>query len=320
MPDPHTIHGTTIAPGERVRLELPVARLPTQTPVSLPLEVIRGKQDGNRLWLSSAIHGDELNGMEIISRVSDRIREKRIKGQLILVPVVNLFGFIQGTRYLPDGRDLNRSFPGSPKGSLASRLANLFLSEVVGRCTHGIDLHTAGGHRVNLPQVRGNLENPQIRAMARVFGANIMIHGEAPGGSLRHAVGKLDTPILVYEAGETHRFNEDAIEVGVRGVLRVMRHLGMIPGRPGDGKTKSLIAHERTWVRARRSGVLRLRVKLGQRVTKNQSLGTIHDTFGEHKNDIRAPEAGLVIGLTNHPLVSLGDAMVHIAKNLEQAQ
>ncbi|MEQ8963814.1 MAG: succinylglutamate desuccinylase/aspartoacylase family protein, partial [Coleofasciculus sp. C2-GNP5-27] len=153
-----TIGGITVAPGERKRTEIPVARLPTQTLLSLPITVINGVEAGPRLWISAAIHGDEINGVEIIRQVLERINPSQLHGVLIAVPIVNVFGFIEQSRYLPDRRDLNRSFPGSPRGSLASRLADLFMTEVVSRCTHGIDLHTAAQHRTNLPQIRANLD------------------------------------------------------------------------------------------------------------------------------------------------------------------
>ncbi|MBI1367942.1 MAG: deacylase [Planctomycetes bacterium] len=311
-----TINNIAIKTGQRQRLELPVARLPTQTNVSLPVEVVNGKFDGPRLWLSAALHGDELNGVEIIQRVLDRINVRSLHGEVVAVPIVNVFGFIRRDRYLPDGRDLNRSFPGLASGSLASRLAHLFMKQIVGHCTHGIDLHTAGEHRTNLPQVRCDLHDPETRRMAEAFAAPIMIHGDSPEGSLRQAVTKRGTPILVYEAGEPHRFNSQAIDIGVKGVLRVMAALGMIKSREKKGRLKSMEAPNRTWIRAKRSGILRLRAKLGQSVTKDQPLGVIRDAFGDEKVLVTSPSSGLVIGHTNHPLVNEGDAIIHLARDV----
>jgi len=312
-----TVGGIRITPGHRQRIELPCARLPTQTEMSLPVEVVNGVRPGPRLWLSAAIHGDELNGLEIIQRVLDRVNTKTLRGELIAVPIVNVFGFINQQRYLPDRRDLNRSFPGSKGGSLASRLAHLFMKEIVGHCTHGIDLHTASHHRTNLPQVRGNLHDDETRRIAEAFGAPIMIHGDSPVGSLRHAVARRKIPIIVYEAGEPHRFNSEAIDTGVKGILRVMAELGM-RGKPrGDRPRQAMLAEKRTWVRAHRSGIFRLGVKLGQWVFEDDPIGTIRDAFGAEKAELIAPVSGLVIGHTHNPMVNQGDAIVHIASDVQ---
>jgi predicted deacylase len=314
QPSPFPIGDTKVEPGTRARLELFVARLPTQTPLNLPVEIVNGSKPGPALWLSAAIHGDELNGVEIIHRVLERVEPTSLEGVLVAVPVVNVFGFIHQERYLPDRRDLNRHFPGSSRGSLASQLAHLFMTEIVERCTHGIDLHTGSLDRINLPQVRCDLENPTTRRCAEAFGAPIMIHGEAPKKSLRQAAAKLGKCVLVYEAGEPQRFNAEAVDIGVEGVLRVMAQLGML-SRPQRQRT-SMQASRRTWVRAPRSGILRLRVGLGDWVEKNQTLGTLRDIFGEDATRIRSPAAGLVIGHAGNPLVNRGDAVVHLARNV----
>ncbi len=311
---------TRIEAGQKVQLQLYTARLPTQTPMSLPVQVIHGAHAGSRLWLSAAIHGDELNGLEIINRVVDRIVPTRLKGTLIAAPVVNVFGFIQQDRYLPDRRDLNRCFPGSKGGSLASRLACLFMTEIVGRCTHGIDLHTASNHRINLPQVRGNLQDKRTRDMAHAFGAPMMIHGESPRGSLREAVSRKGIPIIVYEAGEPKRFNPNAIETGYRGVLRVMAHLAMIEIRSSRVAAATHVADKRTWIRAKRSGILHLKVRLGQWVMQDQVLGVITDAFGEDQSSVTSPDNGLILGYTNYPLVNQGDAIIHLARNVTTTQ
>ncbi|QNN23462.1 succinylglutamate desuccinylase/aspartoacylase family protein [Planctomycetales bacterium ZRK34] len=308
-----TIADIIVGNGQRQRIDLPVARLPTQTQMTLPIEVVNGRREGPRLWLSAALHGDELNGVEIIQRVLDKLNPRTLRGELVAIPIVNIFGFINQQRYLPDGRDLNRCFPGSASGSLASRLAHLFMTQIVAHCSHGIDLHTGGAHRTNLPQVRCDLDDPEARRMAEAFAAPIMIHGESPAGSLRSAVAKRGKPILVYEAGESHRFNSDAINVGVKGVLRVMGDLGMIKQPDGGRRRQSMEASNRTWIRARRSGILRLQVKLGRSVTEGQPLGVIRDAFGDDKYTLTSPGSGLVIGLTNCPLVHEGDGIIHLA-------
>jgi len=312
--DPITIGGTTVAPGTMQRIQIPVANLPTQTPINLPVSVVHGRRPGHTLWLSAAIHGDELNGLEIISRVLDRLDPKRLRGTVIAVPIVNVFGFLQQQRYLPDRRDLNRSFPGTAQGSLAARLAHLFITEIVDKSTHGLDLHTASNHRTNLPQTRADLTDPETRNMAELFGAPVMIHGEAPQGSLRWAVARRGKPIVVFEAGEPQRYNDEAVRVGVRGVMRVIRGLDMLrQSKPMRTLTVREAEHTK-WVRARRSGMLKLLVKLGDTVTAKQSLGTINDAFGGNHATITSPSAGHVIGHTNNPLVNQGDAIIHLAQ------
>jgi predicted deacylase len=316
------IQGMTIAPGQRQRLELPVARLPTDTMMSLPITVINGAHPGPRLWLSAAIHGDEINGVEIIRQVLTQVNAKQLRGTLVTAPIVNVFGFIEQSRYLPDRRDLNRSFPGSPRGSLASRLAHLFMQEVVSRCTHGIDLHTASHHRTNWPQIRANLHDAETRRCAQAFGAPLIIHAATRDGSLRQAAAKKNIPILLYEAGEALRFDPEAIRVGVEGVLRVMSLLGMSPplsppaARGADrpqGTIVPLEVSDTKWVRTPCSGILHSEVTLGQRVTKKQKLGVVADAFGDKPVKIVAPFKGIVIGATQNPLVNQGDGIFHIA-------
>ncbi|TFG51497.1 MAG: succinylglutamate desuccinylase/aspartoacylase family protein [Gemmatimonadales bacterium] len=306
------VGGTAVAPGTSAQLEIPVARLATHTMLHLPVMVVNGKSDGARLWLSAALHGDELNGMEIIRQVLERVNPRRLRGAVLAVPVVNVFGFINQSRYLPDRRDLNRSFPGTRRGSLASRLAWLFMREIVDRCTHGIDLHTAAPPRVNLPQIRGDLDDPETRRCAAAFAAPLMLTGKPPGGSLRMATSKRKIPTLLYEAGEPLRFNPDAIEIGVAGVLRVMAALDMIDSAPRT-RTVSVEARRSTWIRASQSGVTYLDVKLGQRVADKERLGRITDPFGNAAAEIHAPLAGIVIGHTIQPLVYRGDAVIHLA-------
>lgn len=311
---PIIIGGTTVAPGTEQHIDLPVARLPTQTMLSLPVRVLNGQSEGPHLWLSAAIHGDELNGVEIIRQVLAQINLQTLRGALIAVPIVNLFGFIEQSRYLPDRRDLNRSFPGSARGSLASRLAHLFMKEVVSHCSHGIDLHTASHHRINLPQIRANLDNPETYRCARAFAAPAMIHANTRDGSLRQAAAKQGISVLLYEAGEALRFDPQAIAIGVNGVLQVMAALEMLtPTHPASSLPASLESRSTKWVRAPRSGILHLQIELGQAVSQRQHLGYIADAFGDTTRKILAPCHGVVIGYTQNPLVSQGDGIVHIA-------
>ena len=319
-----TIGGEAIPPGTRRHVELPVSRLPTETWLSIPIEVLRGPRPGPVLWLTAAVHGDELNGVEIIRRVLAAVKPKGLTGTLIAVPIVNVFGFNAQSRYLPDRRDLNRCFPGRKNGSLASRLASLLMTEVVAHGTHGIDLHTGSDHRFNLPQIRANLEDPETLRIARAFDAPVTLHAGLRDGSLRQAAtevtaeGEPTRPVLLYEAGEPLRFDEECLAIGTAGVLNVMRLLGMLPDSPADGRPGpgggTLVADSSRWVRAKRSGIFRMSASLGDRVGEGDKLGVIADAFGRNRSAVRAPNAGIVIASANNPLVHRGDGVVHIAK------
>jgi predicted deacylase len=264
------------------------------------------------VWLSGAIHGDELNGVEIIRRIIGELDAKTLRGAVIAVPIVNPLGFMLESRYLPDRRDLNRSFPGSKRGSTASRLAHLFIEEVVAKCSIGIDLHTASNHRTNLPQIRADLDDPGTLKLAKAFAAPFSIHSRLRRGSLRGAATKMGAKVLVYEAGEPHRFNDDAIKVGFNGVMRTLRSLKMVDVRlPRTGPTRQI--RRTRWVRARRGGLVEIRVGLGQYVEKAEPIAAISDAFGSRPALVKATETGWVIARTLQPLVNSGDALVHIA-------
>ncbi|MEQ8765779.1 MAG: succinylglutamate desuccinylase/aspartoacylase family protein [Planctomycetota bacterium] len=311
---PIEIGGQRIRAGERRRFDLPAAWLPTRTQLHLPLTVMHGLKPGPKLWVSAAVHGDELNGVEIIARLLEQLEGPLKCGTLIAVPIVNVFGFIQQSRYLPDRRDLNRSFPGSKRGSLASRIAHLFLTEIVRRCSHGIDLHTGSADRSNYPQVRGNLDDPETHRLAAAFHAPVMLRSLIRDGSMRGAATRLGIPVIVYEGGEALRFNETAIQVGVRGVLGVMQELGLIRTRTSKKRRASVLLTSSAWIRARRGGLLRLAVDEGDSLEEGQSIGTIIDPFGEDPFVMKAPFKGLVIGKANNPVVHGGDAVVHLGR------
>ena len=297
-------------------IDLPVTDLSTHAPVNMPVVVIHGRKEGPRLFVCAALHGDEINGVEIIRRLLQLSALKRLRGTLIAVPVVNVLGILFQSRYLPDRRDLNRSFPGTSRGSLASRLAKLFLDEIVARSTHGIDLHTGAIHRDNVPQVRGNLDDPETDLLARAFGMPVVINTGFRDGSLRKAASDIGVPVIVYEGGEALRFHEPTIRAGANGVVRVMRTLGMLPAsrRPGL-KREPLIIGSSKWVRAPRSGLLRTVSPLGAQVKKGEVLGVIADPFGENEVPVTATTDGIVIGRTNLPLVHEGDGLFHLARH-----
>ena len=303
---------TTVAPGRKKRLELPFARIPTGSEAALPVQVINGRTAGPHIWISGAIHGDELNGVEIVRRVMRQLDAKSLRGAVIAVPIVNPLGFLTGSRYLPDHRDLNRSFPGSARGSTASRLAHLFMNEIVSKCSVGIDLHTATDHRVNVPQIRADIYNDETRRLARAFGAPFTIHARVRRGSLRQAASKQGISVLLYEAGQAQRFDEEAIRLGVDGVMRTLRKLKMIDARlPRTPPTREI--HRTKWVRARRGGLASILVSLGDRVEEGDKIATISDAFATRPAAIRTNLGGWVIARTLNPLVNPGDALVHVA-------
>jgi len=311
---PFEFGGATVPPGERLTVELPMARLYTRNEMTLPVQVVHGKRPGPVMFVSAAVHGDEINGVEIIRRLLNSKTLINLRGTLLAVPVVNPFGFIQRSRYLPDRRDLNRSFPGTPKGSLAGRMAHLFMNQIAGRCDYGIDLHTGSNFRTNLPQIRACLEDQKTLELAMAFGAPIVVPSELREGSLREAVAAVGKPVLVYEGGEALYFNDAAIRVGLRGILNVMRHVGMLPVRR-RGKQRDAIVTDRTsWVRATMSGTFSRTVKLGDMVKKAGLLGTLSDPLGDDQEDVRAAFRGVVIGQLNLPLAHEGDALIHLAK------
>ncbi len=313
MAEPFVLGGVPVAPGERRTIELPVGRRVTGPELVLPVEVVNGRRPGARLFVCAAIHGDEINGVEIIRRVLRRpLRE--LAGTLIAVPIVNIYGFVGLSRYLPDRRDLNRAFPGSQKGSLAARLAHLFAEEIVARATHGIDLHTGAIHRTNLPQIRASLDQPETEALARAFGAPVIVDANLRDGSLRQAVMERGVPMLLYEAGEALRFDEPSIRTGVRGVLAVMRTLGMLPApRKPRARFEPFVARSSFWVRAPTSGILRDRIRIGLAVSRGQTLGIVGDPLGREEVAVEAPRDGVVIGRSVLPLVNEGDALYHVA-------
>lgn len=314
---PIDIGGTSILAGTRQTIELPLPPLYTHTSVSMPVHVVHGRLPGPVLLVTAAVHGDEINGIEIIRRVLGTKAVQRLSGTLIAVPVVNAYGFLSRSRYLPDRRDLNRSFPGSERGSMASRLADTLMTEIVATCTHAIDLHTAAVGRTNLPQLRVDLDRyPELLALAEAFAPPIILDSATRAGTLREAFG--DKPMLLYEAGEALRFDDLAIRVGVKGVLRVMRHLAMLPPLKSrdvnkDSMARPWVANNSVWMRAPQSGILRARIRLGGIVEAGDVLGFIADPFGESEQPVVSEVSGVLIGLTKLPLVHEGEALFHVA-------
>ncbi|MGI9293243.1 MAG: succinylglutamate desuccinylase/aspartoacylase family protein, partial [Pseudomonadales bacterium] len=306
-------NGKTIAPGERANFDLRAAQLYTHTELHIPVEIIHGRQDGPVLLVCAAIHGDELNGVEIIRRLLKRLVRRRIKGTLMVVPIVNVFGFIHQSRYLPDRRDLNRCFPGRAKGSLAARIAHRFVTEILSKCTHAIDLHTGAINRSNLPQIRAFLDDPETEAMAKSFSVPIVVNTDLLDGSLRSYADENGISAITYEAGEAMRFDEAAIAAGVKGVLNVMRGLGMLTALKRAPK-EPVVAQSAKWIRAVQDGIIIPAVRLGSHVKEGDKLATISAPLGIAEKIVKAPGDGIVIGSTTLPLVNEGEAIFNIAQ------
>lgn len=313
-PATFTLGKTKIARGHRAKVNLSVARLYDFTEMKIPVEVVRGHEAGPVLFICAAIHGDEINGVEIIRRLLRLTVPSDICGTLIAVPIVNVFGFNERSRYLPDRRDLNRCFPGSERGSMGAQMADLIMEEIVAKSSHGIDLHTGAFHRSNLAQIRANLNDPETQRLAEAFGAPVMINASLRDGSLRQAVAEQKMPMLLYEGGEALRFDEQVIQGGVDGILSVMHCIGMHISPAKKRKLpKPYYATATHWVRAPQSGIFLARAELGQVVKKGEVLGHISDPFGDHLMAVKATQGGKIIGNTKLPLANEGDALYHIA-------
>lgn len=316
LPEPFEIAGRVVAAKSSLFFDLEVARLPTETGLAVPVCVIHGHKPGPVMWVNAAIHGDEINGVEIIRRLIKRIVPEELSGTLVAVPIVNVFGFINQDRYLPDRRDLNRSFPGSPRGSLAAQIAHLFLNKIVSVCDVGIDLHTASNHRNNLPQVRSDFNDPTTRELADAFAPPIIVKSNIHDGSLREAASNMGKRVMLYEGGEPSRFNQHPIVMGEKGVLRVMHKLGMweAPRSVLEISTPTLYSESSSWIRATRSGMLRSYVDVGDVVQEGEPVCAISDVFDRNREELEAPHTGVVVGQTKLPLLNEGDAILHVAR------
>ncbi len=311
---PYIIAGETIAPGTMRDVAFPVTTMATGNASSLALRVLHGARSGPAVFVSAAIHGDEIIGTAVIQRLAQEIDPAGLAGTLLLVPAANIFGFITHNRYLPDRRDLNRSFPGSAGGSLAGQLAHIFYREVVARCSLGIDIHSAAVHRYNLPQIRIAAGNRRLVELAMAFGAPVIIESPLRDGSLRDLAQKNGVDMLLMEAGEALRFDRLSIETGVAGVNRVLAHLGMTEA--DDGLSAVGIparANRSVWVRAPRGGVTHRVRRSGDPVRKGDLLACVAGLFGEDAQEIVSPADGIVIGHATLPVVHQGDALFHIA-------
>ena len=307
--------GRAIAAGARETVNLEVSTLANAAPMTLPVHVVHGVEAGPVMFLSGVVHGDEIQGLEIVRRVLGHDALKSLRGTLLAVPIVNGFGFLNHSRYMPDRRDLNRSFPGSDQGSLASLLADLFFREIVKRSDYGIDLHTAALHRTNLPQVRIAPDDTELVTLAQAFGAPVILTSKLREGSLRQSAKQAGVKVLLYEGGEALRFDEAAIEAGVKGCLRVMKHLGMVSEAPKVAQHAGPVtSSSSTWVRAPEGGILHSVRRVGDKVGLKEPIAVITDPLGSVTVPVFAEDDGIIIGRTNLPIVNRGDALFHVAR------
>lgn len=311
MPEFIEINGIKIARGEDRLINLSIARLPTYTSIDLPIRIIRGEKEGPVLLISGGLHGDEINGIEIIRRMLAKNLLKPEAGSVIAVPLMNVYGFIQNVRGVPDGKDINRSFPGSKTGSLANLLAYKIMNEIVPLIDYGIDFHTGGASRANFPQIRCTFDVESNLELAKAFSPPVILHSRFIEKSFRKAAYKKGKQILVFETGESLRLDEYGIREAVNGTQRLMKHLGMITGAPEPQRTE--LYEKSSWIRARIAGLFHPGIKLGDPVKKRQVLGTITDPYGNESVKVTGKNSGRVIGLNYNPVVHKGDAILHLA-------
>ncbi|UJH68973.1 succinylglutamate desuccinylase/aspartoacylase family protein [Allomuricauda sp. SCSIO 65647] len=307
-----TVNGNTVKPGQSQLVRIEIARLPTGTLIDIPIHVFNGKQAGPTVLVQAGLHGDEINGVEALRRLLKDRALKIEKGALIVVPVLNIFGFIHFSRDVPDGKDVNRSFPGSSKGSLASRIAYHYTSEVLPQIDIAIDLHTGGAQRHNHPQVRYTSGDSKSEELAALFDAPFHFPSKLIRGSFRKVMHTMRKPVLIYEAGESMRFDEHSIKTAVTGIKNVLGHLGMIS--KGKRKPKSMHLKTTKWLRAPRAGMFIPEIENGSSVSKNQILGAINDTYSKTNKKIKAPSDGHIICINHQAVVNQGDALFHIGR------
>ena len=311
MTESLTVAGAHVPPGERRDLAPLVSESYTGDRTTLPMAVVNGAGNGPTVFVTAAIHGDELNGIAICQQLLPALDPATLRGAVVIVPIVNVMGAQIRSRYMPDRRDLNRSFPGTSRGSMAARIARILHEEVVLGSAVGIDLHTAANRRANVPQLRIDTSDARALELAEVFGAPYVLDASLRPGSLRESAQQRGVPVLTYEAGEPLRFDDEAIAIGLDGILRVLHRLDMVDDAPAPAPPP-LVMHESTWLRADRGGILELLVGWGDRVEQGQPVWTTTGPLGAERATMESPVDGAVIGGTTIPLVAPGDAVLHI--------
>jgi hypothetical protein len=305
------IAGEVVEPGKEKQILATISRLPTRTQIDIPIVVSRSKKPGPTLLLMGGMHGDEINGVEIVRRIIRQKLHRVEKGTTICIPILNVYGFLNFSRQVPDGKDVNRSFPGSKNGSLASQIAFHFRNEILPVIDCGLDFHTGGARINNYPQIRGQMDVEENRMLAEAFAPKYIIHSSFRDKSLRKEASKQGKNILVYEAGESLRLRKHSIDEGVNGALRVMKHLGMRKEAP-DPSGPSIRISSSTWLRSRAGGIYYSYMRPGQVVEKGQKVGIIGGPFGEFERTVKSQVSGHVIAVNTNPVVNRGDALIHI--------
>ena len=309
---PFEIAGFNVDPGEEADLRLAVSQTFTGDELSLPVRVVRAEAPGPALLVTAAVHGDEINGTGIVHELMFARKPVVKRGALVMVPVIDLFGFETQSRYMPDRRDLNRCFPGNARGSLSRRVARAIFDDLVLKCDYGLDLHSAATGRTNFPNVRADLRNVGCRRLAEAFGCELIVGGTGPEGSLRRAAVKAGVPTVILEAGEPSKIEPTVLEIGVRGVLNVLAKLGMTDDAPRRPPYQTTVTRT-TWLRAQAGGLLRFHVAPGDVVEKGQAISTNVGVFGDSQNVLLAPASGIVLGMTTLPVVKPGEPICHLA-------
>lgn len=315
---PINICGVSVQGGERLTLALPTPEIYTCAPLHVPMHVIHGKKEGPRLLICATLYGDEANGVDIVHRLLDTHLLKNLTGTLICIPVMNVYGLINHTRLLPDGHDLADSFPGSEKGSFASRLAYLFTAEILDLMTHCINIRSGGSHIYKLPQVYYHPEDPVATQLAHSFGAPVTRPSNEKTGFFTSDTGAPKCPTLIYEGGEAHRSDDYSVKIGLKGLIRVMKELGMIRLKTKPKPISFVEAKRNLWVHAPGSGILQLKKKVGAGVTAGETLAVVTDPFGSsQKYEVIAPKKGVISALTTYPHVFEGQRLIELSVTQE---
>lgn len=310
--------GVDIEPGTSQRLAWSATQLFEGVPVSTPVLVVNGAVPGPTLCLTAAVHGDELNGIEMVRRVFHDIDPAKLAGALIGVPIVNVQGFRRGSRYLPDRRDLNRYFPGNPNGSAGARIAYSLFNDIIVHCDALVDLHTGSFERANLPQLRADLRDPDVVTLTHGFGAMVVLHSKPTVGTLRYAATMAGIPTLVVEAGGPSELEPAEVAHGVKGIETLLTTLGMTRRSRLWGDPEP-VYYRSTWVRANNGGILLSDVSLGSTVRKGDLLGSITDPMSNARTELRSPYSGRVIGLARNQVVMPGFAAFHVGIETDEA-
>lgn len=315
-----TIGGTTVKPGQNKLVHINIDRLPTGTLIDIPIYVFNSKLPGPTILIQAGLHGDEINGIEVVRRMLSEKKFNLLKGAVIAVPILNIFGFIHFSRDVPDGKDVNRSFPGTKSGSMASRIAYHYTKEILPHIDFGVDLHTGGGQRHNYPQIRYTQEDKKSVELAKLFNAPLSFPSSLIKGSFRKTAFNLNKPIIVYEAGESMRFDDYSINLGVRGVLNILEHFGLIPASVEEKvqQEASVQLDNRKWLRAPTAGMFIPKISNGSEFNKDQVIGIVSDTFAKRTKRIKAPYDGLVFCINHQAVVNQGDALFHVGMVKEQ--